>query len=249
MSSNATIFGEYAGDYANARPQYPEKLWQWVDGLSTEHAHAWDAGCGNGQASVALAKYFEHVTASDISAQQIEAAQKHPRVSYVACKTEEMQFGAQSLDLVCVAQALHWFELEKFWPLVKNALKPQGVFVAIAYGLFEVNADIDNITQRHFYDVVDPYQAAGNRMIANEYRDITFPFSTVLESTKFAIECDWTMQQLLNYCGTWSAVARMRKEAEMDPISAYKTALSRAWGGEQKRRLVRMPLVIKAGRL
>jgi SAM-dependent methyltransferase len=247
MPDNALIFGQYAADYAKSRPQYPAALWRWVAGLCDAHEHAWDAGCGNGQASIALAQYFDRVTASDISAEQIASALAHPKVSYFASRTEELNFPRASLDLICVAQALHWFDLNKFWLQAQHALKSQGVFLAVAYGLFEVDAEIDAVSKQYFYDIVQPYQAAGNAMVANGYADINFPFD-MLTAPSFAIECAWTLEQLLNYAATWSAVARMRKETGVDPMLAYRAALERIWGGANTPRNVRMPMTVKAGR-
>lgn len=245
--TNATLFGEYAVSYAKSRPQYPAALWQWVASLCESHEYAWDAGCGNGQASLALAQHFNHVAATDISAEQIAAAAPHQNISYAAMRAEDASFAAASLDLVCVAQALHWFDLEKFWPQVQTALKPRGVFLAVAYGLFSVNEEIDAVTKQAFYDVVEPYQAAGNRLVANGYRDIQFPFE-MIEAPPLAIECEWTPAQLVGYAATWSAVARMRKEQGVDPIAAYRVALEHAWGDAPPQRIVRMPMTIKLGR-
>jgi SAM-dependent methyltransferase len=245
-SANAIAFGEYAASYAKSRPQYPAALWQWVASLCDSHEHAWDAGCGNGQAAVALAQHFHHVSATDISAEQIAAATPHKNISYAAMRTEDASFAPASLDLVCVAQALHWFDLEKFWPQVQSALKPRGVFLAVAYGVFSVNEEIDAISKQYFLDVVEPYQAPGNRMIANGYRDIHFPFA-MIEAPPFAIECEWTLDQLVSYAATWSAVARMRKEQGVDPMPAYRVALERAWGDANMALITRMPLTIRTG--
>jgi SAM-dependent methyltransferase len=246
-SANATAFGEYAADYAKSRPQYPAALWQWVASQCEAHERAWDAGCGNGQASLALAQYFNHVTATDISAEQIASATPHGNISYAALRTEDASFAPASLDLVCVAQALHWFDLNSFWPQVQSALKTRSVFLAVAYGVFSVNEEIDAVSKQYFVDVVDPYQAAGNRMVGNGYRDVQFPFE-MIEAPKMAIECQWTLDQLVSYVATWSAAVRMKKEQGVDPIAAYRVALEHLWGDAQSQRNVRMPLTIRAGR-
>jgi ubiquinone/menaquinone biosynthesis C-methylase UbiE len=43
---------------------------------------------------------------------------------------ESTTFIDESFDAVCVAQALHWFDYELFWPEVQRVLKPSGVFAA-----------------------------------------------------------------------------------------------------------------------
>jgi SAM-dependent methyltransferase len=244
LTANAQAFGAYAKDYAQHRPTYPQALWAWAAQLCAQHDHAWDVGCGTGQAAVALADTFAHVTATDISAQQIEAATPHPRVRYQAVSAEDAQVSPRSVDLICVAQALHWFDLAKFWPAVHAALKPRGVFLALGYGLFNVDEAIDTATQRHFYEVVDGFQSAGNKALAQGYKDIAFPFDMVA-APPLAIEMHWTPDQLLNYAATWSAVARIRKETGFDPMPMYRAALAPLWGDET--RIVKMPLTIKVG--
>jgi SAM-dependent methyltransferase len=243
-ATNALAFGQYAHAYAQHRPTYPQALWDWLATLCTRHEHAWDVGCGNGQASVALAEKFAQVTATDISAEQIAAATPHPRVRYLAVAAENAQITPGSVDLVCVAQALHWFDLAKFWPLVQQALTPRGVFAAVAYGLFHINDEIDALTEQHFYSVVQPFQSAGNTLVGRGYQDIAFPFEMVAPPA-LAMQMHWTLDQLISYAGTWSAVARMRKESGVDPIPAYRDALLHVWGDAA--RAVRMPLTIKAG--
>lgn len=246
-AANATMFGEYAQSYAQHRPRYPDALWAWLAAQCAAHERAWDAGCGNGQAALALAQHFGEVLATDISAEQIASAPPHPRVRWRVGASEAVALAPASVDLVCVAQALHWFDRARFWPQVQRALKPRGVFAAVAYGLFCVSEAVDAVSRRCFFDVVEPYQAAGNRQVAEGYAGYDFPFE-MIDAPPFAIECRWTLQQLLGYAGTWSAVARMRKEAGIDPLRAYREALLPVWGDANEARWVRMPLTVKAGR-
>ena len=50
-------FSGHASMYAAARPTYPPALFAWLAAQIPNHARAWDAGCGNGQASAALAVF------------------------------------------------------------------------------------------------------------------------------------------------------------------------------------------------
>ena len=61
-------FSGHAAVYHEARPDYPAALFDFLAGEAPSRELAWDAGCGNGQASVALAEHFEAVVATDPSA-------------------------------------------------------------------------------------------------------------------------------------------------------------------------------------
>ena len=113
--SNATLFATVAREYANFRPGYPPELFAWLAGAAPALDAVWDCGCGSGQASVALAAHFAEVFATDVSPEQIAAATPHRRVRYAVARAERSGLPDGSMDLVTVAQALHWFDVEAFY--------------------------------------------------------------------------------------------------------------------------------------
>src|SRR5687768_3377362 len=126
-------FSSVARQYAQSRPTYPDALFAWLASCCAERRLAWDVGAGNGQASVALARHFARVLATDLSAEQIAQATPHERVEYRAAPAERSALPDQDTDLVTVAQALHWFDLDPFYREVRRVLKPAGVFAAWCY--------------------------------------------------------------------------------------------------------------------
>ncbi|KAL7987018.1 hypothetical protein Chor_005937 [Crotalus horridus] len=69
-----------------------------------------DVGCGSGQNTLLLAKYFEKVVGTDVSEAQIEEAKRAahpPNVSYFACPAEELPFEDNSVDLITAFTAFH----------------------------------------------------------------------------------------------------------------------------------------------
>ena len=77
-------FSGHAADYAKFRPGYPEALFDWIAAQTAGHDLAWDCGCGNGQATAPLAERYARVVGTDLSPQQIAAAQRHIRASSIA---------------------------------------------------------------------------------------------------------------------------------------------------------------------
>ncbi|MEO0317607.1 MAG: hypothetical protein RL404_1284, partial [Pseudomonadota bacterium] len=102
-------FGKVAGRYADFRPTYPPELFDWLGEQCGARDLVWDCGCGNGQASVALAARFDRVQATDASAGQIAHAMPDARVRYAVAPAAASGLPDACADLVTVAQALHWF--------------------------------------------------------------------------------------------------------------------------------------------
>ena len=103
---------------------------------------AWDCGTGNGQAAVALAFDFDRVIATDASEKQIANAEPHDRVEYRVAPAENSRIESGTVDLTMVAQALHWFDLDRFYAEARRVLKLDGVLAASAYNLLHINPAI-----------------------------------------------------------------------------------------------------------
>src|SRR4249919_1013204 len=149
-------FSGHAAAYAQARPTYPAELFAWLASQCPRHELVWDAGCGNGQASVALAAHFQRVFASDPSATQIDAAMPHPSVRYSVEPAERCSLPDHCADLVTVAQALHWFDHAAFYAEVRRVLKPGGVIAAWCYERSSVSLAVDAVfTQLYLGELGD----------------------------------------------------------------------------------------------
>ena len=79
MSKQDNSFKDYfssgADSYRRFRPIYPDDLYQYLATTAPNKQLAWDIGCGNGQAAIALSGYFQQVIATDASAEQIAQTQ------------------------------------------------------------------------------------------------------------------------------------------------------------------------------
>jgi SAM-dependent methyltransferase len=234
MTSFKDHFSAHAAHYAQARPVYPPALYAWLAAHSPARAQAWDAGCGNGQAAVAIAAHFAAVYATDPSAPQIEHAIAHPHVRYAVEPAERCGLADSSVDLVTVAQALHWFDFPTFFGEVARVLKPRGLFAAWSYGLMQVTPEITEVVRAFEFDVVGAYWPPERRHIDDAYSSIDFPFEPV-RAPSFAMRHEWTQAQVIDYLGTWSAVQRYRNATGVDPMPDVAIRMREAWGDAQTR--------------
>jgi SAM-dependent methyltransferase len=240
-------FSTHAASYADARPGYPAALFDWLAGLCSEHRHAWDAGCGNGQASIALARYFDAVHATDPSAAQIGAAIADPRVRYAVEAGEKCSLPDASVDLVTVAQAYHWFDAARFCAEAVRVVKPGGVVAVWSYAESRVSPEVDAVFDALNNDRLGGYWPPEREHVINRYRDLPFPFLAI-DAPAFEMRCDWTLAHYLAYLRSWSASQRYAKQTGRDAIAQVTRAMARAWGDPETIRAVTWPLTLKAGR-
>src|SRR4051812_38073805 len=158
MNTFKDHFSGHADRYRDARPTYPPALFAWLARQAPDTELTWDAGCGNGQATVALAEHFQRVIGTDPSANQIAAAQPRTNVEYRIEAAEQPSLQEASASLVTVAQALHWFDHARFYPAVKRVLKPGGVFAAWTYADCSTGeAAIDRAKDHLYVDLTGKY--------------------------------------------------------------------------------------------
>jgi ubiquinone/menaquinone biosynthesis C-methylase UbiE len=185
-------FSQDSDLYASVRPQYPPQLFYYLAELCEQHQEAWDGACGNGQAAISLTSFFHKVQATDISEAQIEHAIPNPSVSYSIQPSEQTNFQENQFDLVCIAQALHWFDFGLFWPEVKRVLKPGAIFAAWGYAWFMIDEQIDKAIQQEFLEILQPYWAEQNKLLWDHYRGVPFPFQQI-ESPKVEMVVNWKL--------------------------------------------------------
>ena len=238
-------FSTHSKNYAEYRPRYPEQLLQLLSGLAPARNVVWDCACGTGQLSVPLTDYFEHVIATDGSAEQIMQAEPNEYVEYHVALADQAPLAAQSVDLITVAQAAHWFDLEKFYLEARRVAKPNAVIALISYGIFYVEDEQINQVLQHFYhNVVGQYWPPERRHVENGYQELSFPFDAI-ELPLIEMDEAWSLEQLIGYISTWSAIKVARQQLNDDPIEALQMQLESIWGDNQIKRSVIWPLTLK----
>jgi SAM-dependent methyltransferase len=241
-------FTPVSAQYATFRPSYPDELFDWLAGLAPQRELAWDCGAGNGQATVALAARFRNVLGTDISSAQLAAAPVLPNIVYRQSVAEASGLPDGSVDLVTVAQAMHWFDLPKFYAEVGRVLKPQGVLAAWGYNrLLIAQRDIQKLVDRFYEEKIGAYWPPERVHVETAYRDLPFPFPR-LDTPQFSLHKDWSREQLLGYLRSWSAVGRFKAANGYDPVDALADEIAVFWP-EGKYYRVEWPVFMHAGRM
>lgn len=243
----ADHFSAQSATYAEARPGYPAELFEWLAAQAPARALAWDAGCGNGQASVGLARRFDSVFASDPSQAQIARATAHPRVRYAVEPAERCSLPAASADLVTVAQAYHWFDHAAFCAEARRVLHPGGLVALWSYARSSVLPAVDALfDELHDIRLATDWPT-GREHVLTQYRELLFPFERI-DAPDFEMREHWTLPQYLAYLRSWSASERHRQRTGVDPVDELAARFIEAWEDPSQVREVRWPLTLLAGR-
>jgi SAM-dependent methyltransferase len=248
MAEFADHFSSAAAEYARFRPRYPAALFSYLASLVSNPALAWDCATGSGQAAVALAGHLARVVATDASAEQIAHAEPHPRVEYRVAAAERSGLGAASVDLITVAQALHWFDLPAFYAEAARVLRPGGVIAVWCYGhMVMPDAAFQQTLDRFYSETVGPFWPPERRLVEEGYGGLHFPFIKI-PAPSFAMEMRASLDGLLGYLGTWSATQRYVQATGRDPLPELRPELEKHWGDPEVQTTVRWPLSLRAGR-
>lgn len=239
-------FSNGSAAYAAHRPAYPMKLVDELAKICPGHQLALDCGCGTGQLSVLLTERFDKVVATDASSTQIENAQRHERVTYCTALAENSGLPDASVDLITVAQAAHWLDLDKFYAEVRRVARPNAAIALITYGLLHIDNAVERIVQHFYFDVIAPYWPPERRLVEDGYRSLPFPFRES-QLPQLAIEVDWNLDDLVGYVNTWSAVKAAEKAVGPNLVAQFAEELRSVWGEPALRRHVTWPLASRVG--
>ncbi len=240
-------FSKQSQLYAQYRPKYPDELYAYLASLAPGRSLAWDCGTGNGQAAIGLAAYFDRVYATDASAEQIARAQLHEKVEYQVATAEHVSLGDSSVDLVTVAVAVHWFDLDEFYREVRRVLKPDGILAVWTYSFTEISPEIDSVVRSYYYETLRGCWPERIHYLEEKYETLPFPFEEI-PSPSFAMERNLDLAQYAGFLDSWSATQRYKQQRGLHPLQVIWDQLSAAWGNESEPRLVRWPLYFRIGR-
>lgn len=246
MTPPRNWFDQGGKAYARFRPEYPPELARFLASVSPDTGLALDVGCGNGQLTAQLAAHFDQVLGVDPSADQIAHATAHPRVVYACAPAEQLPVAACSAQLITAAQAAHWFDLPRFYEEVRRIGAPRAVLALISYGVPQLEAALNPRFDRFYWHEIGPYWPAERKLVDSGYADLPFPFE---ERTPPLLEIrkTWTLEALLGYLSTWSAVRGAREAAREDILQAFADDLTAAWGDPALGREIRWPIHMRLG--
>lgn len=144
--------------------------------------------------------------------------------------------GENSVDLITVAQAVHWFDLPNFCSLVTRLLqKPGGVIAVWCYNDVQVSPTFDPVMKR-FHDTTLPFWNPNIMHVFDGHKKLPFPFKSVGlgcegEPLPLDLPKELSFEGFLRMLRSWSAV-NTAKEQGVDLLSeGIVRELEDSWGG------------------
>jgi SAM-dependent methyltransferase len=247
-----SYFDVQSADYARNRPTYPEELFSFLFGLCNSHELAWDCATGNGQAAISLSKYFKKVIATDASNEQISRAFPRENILYSVEPAEHSLHENESVDLVTVATAIHWFNIPEFYKEAHRVLKTGGVFAVWGYAGCNINPELDLILDDFAFNILKNFWPPETKLNwQDKYETINFPYK-LIDAPKFKARAQYNFNDLVHYLNSWSATQKYKDEHQSNPVDIVLPELKKYWGynseGSGKVKNISWNLFFKCGR-
>lgn len=216
----------------------------------------------NADALFQVAEHYDQVIATDNSKGQLEHGIPHPRIRYLhtpgSLSEDElvhMLGGENSIDLVTVATAIHWFDIPKFYSVVTRVLrKPGGVIAVWGYSdVIGVNPEVDAL-QIRYRESAMPYWSPGVKYIFEEYKNLPFPFkSTGLGEEGRPLKLSLTREMNFGFFldllrSSSAAGAAKQRGVDLLPGEVVQE-FEKAWGGPDLVRTVTYNVFMIVGKL
>jgi SAM-dependent methyltransferase len=148
------VFGEVASEYQQARPSYPDGLYDAIVELSgiTAGDRLLEVGAGTGKATEAfVARGFEVTAVEPTAGMAAVLRSRFPDVSVIEAGFEDAGVDADAFAVVAAAQSWHWVHPVRGAEQVARALRPGGWLT-----LFWNRADLDGC---EWHDALQPIYA------------------------------------------------------------------------------------------
>ena len=160
MASRGRLFDLVADDYDDVRPNYPDEIYDTIDGLMPlRSAQVLDLAAGTGVATRQLLARGAHVVAVEPGMPMLsQLRSRSPDVPAVVARAEALPFDTAVFDIVCCATAWHWVDTAATVAQVRRVLRPGGL-LALWWANQQRDDDVD--WERAEGEVHDRWQLRG----------------------------------------------------------------------------------------
>ena len=137
--------------------------------------------------------------------------------------SEVLNYEEGTVDLITVCQAVHWFDIPKFYKEVDRVLKPSGVLAVIGYDkpsvcensigmTLEQANNLNDLHNKISFETLKPYWAPEIDMVTSSYDQLpTIPYETIERRKDFFVDVDGTIEEFAGDILTDSGFHKFRQ--------------------------------------
>jgi SAM-dependent methyltransferase len=223
-------FGETAGSYQAARPEWPAFTVRWLTGTDEGGPldgrgplRVLDLGAGTGKLTAVLVAAGHDVVAVDSSGGMLDVLRAAlPGVEVHLAPAERLPVADAGVDVVTVAQAWHWFDAPAAAQECARVLRPGGV---LGIGWHVRDDEVEWVRE---LDALVGRQAEATASRWDVHLDLPEPFGP-LQRALFAYRQRLTVDDVKALAASWSYIA-VRPDRE--EVLARVTDLARGAAGD-----------------
>ncbi|PAU95558.1 SAM-dependent methyltransferase [Aliifodinibius salipaludis] len=247
MSKSEKRFSKQADLYAKFRPDYPDKMYEFIFKHLNQQRIAWDCATGSGQVAGYLSNHFDQVFANDISKEQLSYAPEKANITYLNTPAEHSGLPDDTFDLITIAQAIHWLNFDQFYNEVRRTAAQNGLLAVIGYGMVRISERVNPIIDEMYETAFSKYFNENRRYLDNRYQNIPFPFDEI-PTPSFEKHYTWSLDQLEGYFNSWSAIQRIKAEEGYNPADETINELEKALSNPKKFEAT-FPIFMRLGKI
>jgi SAM-dependent methyltransferase len=245
------VFGSVAAEYAAARPDYPDRVYEILRRRCRlgRSSRVLEIGTGSGQATNGLVGSGASVVAvepNDALAGLLRAELGTAAgLEVIVAAFEDVDLSPSSFDLVAVATAFHWLDPEVSLPKIASVLRPGG-WLALWWNEFG-----DPLHPDPFHDATEPLlrnlaqgpstgadgvpyaldvAARIRELSKNQFRDVEY------EAVRWTLHLDASQTRQLY--ATYSNIARLPDAQKATILDEIQRIASVEFGDRVERRMV-----------
>jgi hypothetical protein len=108
------------------------------------------------------------------------------------------------------------------------------VFTMMGYGLIKLDPLTDAIINHFYYNIIHPWWDKERKYAEDNYTTVSLPFNEI-KSPQLKIRFNWSLEQLVGYLNTWSAVQNYIKKCNSNPVDIIYPQLVKLFATGKKR--------------
>jgi ubiquinone/menaquinone biosynthesis C-methylase UbiE len=221
---NFFAYGTAAERYADYRPFFHPLVVEKIKAvlqLNEPLRRALDVGCGTGQSTLALTAIARQVVGTDAAAEMLAQAVRHPSIEYLQSPAEALPVANNSVQLITVSLAFHWFDRTQFLSEAYRVLETARWLVIYNngfYGTMEENPEFEQWNRSRYLERY-PTPPRHNQLLGQQDAQ-QYGFRLVHQES-YGNDVSFTVENLASYLTTQSNVITAVEQGTESIKEAY----------------------------